>query len=280
MSDRAWLQVNVALSRESGGMVTNARAVFDLVMQNLPDWRRRQVVSGFFFMRKPPGLRLRFEVAEPVETVLSQLRPGLHALRSAGRVIRFFPSIYEPETHLFGGALAMRLVHRYFDVDSMGWVTFDRLERSGKLRVLSDTALSVAVLNDLFLRAGLDGSELWDAWQNLVKLTRVGGITEDHDTHPALVLLQALLLTVAPEEAQILTRYARANATLSRGLLRLWERGRLNAGLRAILAFVALFHLNRYGYGPARGRALAATMAAAWDPRTTLLGWHEGGSGH
>jgi thiopeptide-type bacteriocin biosynthesis protein len=280
MSHRTWLQVNVSVSRVNRGGISNARAVFELVMENLPDWRRHHAISGFFFMRKPPDLRLRFEGTDPAKTVLPALRRGLRTLTGAGRVVRFFPSVYEPESDLFGGAPAMRLVHRYFDADSMGWVALDRLAQSGKLAVLSDTAVSVAVLNDLFVKAGLDRSELWDAWRNLVKLTHVRGVTQDHDTRPALILLDSLLPTAAPGEAHILTQYAHANAALGGGLLRLWGQGRLNAGLRAILAFVGLFHLNRFGYGPARGGALASTMAAVWDPRADLLGWRDAGSEH
>ena len=277
MSESRWLQVNVALSQQKGSGLPSARTVFAVLSERLPEWRRQRAVNCFFFMRKPPGLRLRFQGLEPTMTVLPKLRRDLRTLRACNGIERFFCSVYEPEADLFGGVKAMRLVHHHFDADSMAWIALDRLAQSGKRGLVSETTITTALLNDLFWRTVLDRSELWDIWRNLTKMVSMPVLGNDTRESATRLSIEALTIkapwpSAAPEEIDICKQYIHANERLSHGLRRLWDQGRLNTGLRAVLAFVALFHMNRYGYGPSRAGALAFAMSDAWDPRAELWG--------
>jgi thiopeptide-type bacteriocin biosynthesis protein len=272
MSDPQWLQVNVALSRAQGTALANARAVLAEISNRLPAWRREQGLTWFFFMRKPPDLRLRFAGPDPASRLWPELRRILRLLREAGAVERFGCSHYEPENGLFGGAAAMRLVHRHFDCDSDAWIELDRLSQAGARTALPTDAVPMAVLNDLFLRVLGDRFEVWDVWRNLARLTNAPDAGEGESVQPGIFILDSLLPAVRPQEAAILKRYERANQALSRGLRRLDQTGRLDAGLREILPFVAMFHLHRHGYGNERQAALAQAMSIAWNPRYGLRG--------
>ncbi|MET7318706.1 thiopeptide-type bacteriocin biosynthesis protein [Streptomyces thermoviolaceus] len=80
--------------------------------------------GDFFFMHKPPGLRIRFRAAdrsrvpELCEVLLGRLAPPRHGPAWERPV----PRVYEPETYLFGGPRAMSFVHTLFTADSLAWL--------------------------------------------------------------------------------------------------------------------------------------------------------------
>jgi thiopeptide-type bacteriocin biosynthesis protein len=269
MSREQWIQANVALSRRLDAL-SSARAVFAKLSEKLPLWRRQRSVTCAFFTRKPPDLRLRLLVPGASKEVRAELLALLRGLRRAGAVTRFFFSVYEPEIHLFGGPAAMRLVHRHFDADTIGWMELDRLAQTRQRTTLPPDAISNAVLNDLFVRTIADRFEVWDVWRNLAALNdaqRFGG-----GEPSAASDIASLLPKLSGTEARTLHRYARANSALAGGLRRLNDGGRLNVGLRGLLPFIAMFHLNRHGYDQARQAKLTLAMCRAWDPRAGLHG--------
>jgi thiopeptide-type bacteriocin biosynthesis protein len=272
MSRHDWIQVNLALSRERGDALASARAVFAELYERIPAWKRHHAVKWAFFIRKPPDLRLRLLAREPSGGVRAGLKAMLRRLRSEGAVERFFFSVYEPEFRLFGGPAAMRLVHRYFDADSTGWVELDRLAQSGQRTALPADALAVAVINDLFVRTIQDRSEVWDAWRNLAVLTHAGDLDKADVARAEAGIMSPLPSAVSGAEARTLNRYARANRAFGEGLRKLHDRGCLDAGLRGVVAFIAMFHLNRHGFDGPRQAALATMMCSAWDPRIRLHG--------
>jgi thiopeptide-type bacteriocin biosynthesis protein len=271
MSDSQWLQVNVALSRAQDTALANARSVLAEISVRLPAWRRQCQLTCFFFMRKPPDLRLRFAGPDPGSRLWPELNQILRSLRDLGAVDRFGCSRYEPENRLFGGVAAMRLVHRHFDCDSNAWIQLDCLSQAGCRTALPIDAVPMAVLNDLFLRVLSDRFEVWDVWRNLATLTHAPAV-ESETGQPRILVLASLLPVLRPQEADVLKRYERANEAMSRGLRRLDECGRLDVGLRGILPFVAMFHLHRHGYDKDRQAALAQAMSIAWNPRHGLYG--------
>ncbi len=270
MSRHEWIQVNLALSRERGDALASARAVFAELYGRVPAWKRQRAVKCAFFIRKPPDLRLRLLTREPGVRV--GLKAMLRRLRTDGAVERFFFSVYEPEFRLFGGPAAMRLVHRYFDADSTGWVELDRLAQSGQRTALPADAFSAAVINDLFVRTIQDRSEVWDAWRNLAALAHAGDLDRPDAARPEAGITSPLPSAASGAEARTLDRYARANRALGEGLRKLHDRGCLDAGLRGVVAFIAMFHLNRHGFDGPRQAALATMMCSAWDPRVHLHG--------
>jgi len=267
-----WLQVNVALERRSRAPLDSARDVFRELQPLLRRWRRRRSLRRFFFMRKPPGIRLRFLGPDPRRRILPDLQEVLTRLRRRRRIRRFFCSVYEPEIRSFGGASAMDLVHAYFEVDSAAWIELDQLSAAGRGTLAADV-VSLAAVNDLFLRALEDAGEVWDAWCNLAELRPA---PKGDLPRLRVPFLAGLLPMATATERRVLRRYARANQVLARGLSRLWSRGALSTGLRAILPFVAAFHFNRHGVGgPAQSRLVGA-MAEAWRPQRGMRGEEQG----
>jgi thiopeptide-type bacteriocin biosynthesis protein len=263
-----WLQVNVALARTDGNITPNARMLFEQLSFAIADWRREKNLEIFFFMRKPPDLRLRLFGRNPEENLLPKLEQILSTLKHGGFIKSFFRSIYEPETSLFGGVLAMNVVHEHFDADSMAWIGFDRLVASGRQTIQSET-LVLAVLNDLFVRTIPCPWEVWDVWCNVARL---GPPTNEmHSSSIELVFIDDLLPKVSKNEKRILQDYARSNQHLAEGLRQLNE-GKLLCGLRSILPFIAIFLLNRHGLGH-RHAILANGMSQTWNPKRNLRGF-------
>lgn len=255
-----WVQLNVALSRPDGQALTSARRVFAALAPLVDAWRRDGKLSQLYFMRKPPDLRLRLRGPQPAVDLLPGAIGALEQLRRDGAVERFFESVYEPEAHLFGGPDAMELVHAYFDADTRGWLTLDRLWASGP-SLLTPEILACAVIDDLLQLALGDRSEIWDVWCNLA----AGGVPAiDVPVPPSPELLGRLALA----ERTVLEHYFAHNSQLARGLATLHDSGRLSCGLRALLTQVALFHFHRYGLDAAEQAAMAGAMQRKWNPHS------------
>ena len=114
-----------------------------------------------------------------------------------------------------------------------------------------------------------DGAEVWDAWCNYAQL--VPHATEET---PALepTTLSSLSAVASDDEKLVLAQYAAANERLSSRLLDLKREGLLQCGLRAVLPFIAMLHLHRFGMQPEQHAALARAMTESWDPRRGLRG--------
>lgn len=265
----SWLQVNVAMERHEGDALRSARVLFERLSPAIADWRRQVILDRFFFVRKPPDLRLRF-LGQNLEThLLAELETILSGLKRDGFVKRFFPSVYEPEVFQFGGAEAMDRVHEHFDADSMAWIALDQLAASGP-RTIPTKVVVLAVMNDLFLRTLSCPSEVWDVWCNIASLLQAAqGM---HPPTTGIVLIDSLLPHASKEEAHILQDYMRSNQQLSTGLWQIWNNGKLQCGLRAIFPFIAMFHFNRHGLDASARAALAYAMRCAWNPKRRLRG--------
>lgn len=265
-----WLQLNVALVRGEAGALPSARALFARLAPLVAAYRRRRLLRLFLFVRKPPDVRLRFLGPDPERHLLPELRRAIDDLHGAGVVRRVFPSVYEPETRQFGGPEASGHVHAYFDADTAAWLALDRLAAEGG-RAIPAVTLVAATMGDLFFRALGCRSEVWDTWCNLAAVIRAPEVRTGAPV-PDIVLLDTLLPMATPPEKAVLRQYHRANQQLAAGLLRVWERGRLRSGLRAILPYVALFHLNRHGIDPNQQVVMVQSMVRAWDPKEGLIG--------
>jgi thiopeptide-type bacteriocin biosynthesis protein len=79
--------------------------------------------SNFFFMHKPPGIRLRYEAGSETQPELVALLHELAAGWSVeGLISSTQPGVYEPEEQIFGGSYSMPNVHELFTVDSLAWL--------------------------------------------------------------------------------------------------------------------------------------------------------------
>jgi len=250
-----WLQWNVQLDRSRASAESSARAVFEALRPLLREWKRKHSLRWFFFMRKRPDMRLRFCGPDVRRQLNRKLSSVLDSLVSTRIVRRVFESVYEPETRVFGGPQAMRLVHAYFHADAAAWMELDRLAQSAS-RVVSSEHLAAGVLNDLFFRTLEDRNEVWDVWSNL----SAGSPRNENDQAPAFDIAGLLSQDLTPAEARVLKRYNRANQVLAKGLCRLWAEGALSRGLRAILTSIAVFHFNRHGLPPCWSIAIARNI--------------------
>jgi hypothetical protein len=144
--DARWLQVNVALARANGDALPSARAMFRELAPFLDQWRLENRLHWWFFMRKPPDVRLRFMLRPDNGDAAGGLENALRTLRDNGQIAGYSPGRYEPEQDRFGGPAAMALVHTSFDVDSTLWLVLDELDERGQRLVTPQAASSVSVL--------------------------------------------------------------------------------------------------------------------------------------
>lgn len=279
-----WEQLNVALRRDpQGSALASARAVFDELEPLLTSARSSRRLRCFFFMRKPPDLRLRFEGAvdpsdaEPVPGT----RTALRRLVRAGRIERWSTGAYEPETRKFGGPWPMAAVHQHFDADTCAWMALDRLARNGPVPAAVDVCGALAC--DLFARTLSDAHEIWDTWCNVHALA-VGSVAVDPTVGVGSVSpvgsldLESLLAGERPDVVRALAGCKTANRRLAVALNRADAAGRL-VGRRATLALLVQYDLNRWGLDGAAQKDLAISMAAAWHPARGLIGGHVAGAG-
>lgn len=251
-----WQQLNIPLVQSSGcqhDAVTQILSTADeLVAAGL--------VQRFFFMRKPPGLRLRL-LPTPRRAALVEERVlvALDGLRQARMVGHSFASCYEPETFMFGGSAAVQSIHSLFHADSVGWWRGEHLRLAGRAR-LNPVLLSVAMLNHLFFATLGDTCDVKKAWCNLAWLHLPH--TQRARTGPDLASIApestVRLATLTPHlgdaERALVESYERANDAFASELESIAQAGLLLRPKTHILPFIALFHFNRYDFSATQRR--------------------------
>ncbi|MGW3466565.1 thiopeptide-type bacteriocin biosynthesis protein, partial [Streptomyces olivaceoviridis] len=166
----AGLQALRAHAPVAGWVQLDVAATGALPYRELAAAGREFTASGqardFFFMHKPPGLRVRFRAAEPsgVENLhaalLRRLDPGRQGGHSWARPV---PGAYEPEIYLFGGPRSMPWAHALFTADSRAWLDVHTT-------VAGEPAppgwrVSLALLHAVFDGLGIVGWEHRGVWQ-------------------------------------------------------------------------------------------------------------------
>ena len=268
-----WMQVNVSLSRHSdGSAIPAALALFDYLRERLPEWRTTGAVARFFFLRKEPDVRLRFLCPNGESKVARELELALRQLEHEGFVVSFFRSPYEPEQTRFGGAEAMRLVHDYFDADTSQWLLLQRMRVAKRCSFLATTLLT-GVLNHLFAAVVGDPAEVWDIWCQCTGLigeesARVAGDC----LNPLFASIDELRPVASPDEIAILDAYEAANLAMAAGLKQVWSKGKLQRGVRGILATVAMFVLNRHGIDQSAQTLLVHKILQGFEAKSVAAG--------
>jgi len=252
-----WIQVDCGLFVQAQGQP--AYVPWAELGANLEAWRADHRLDEFFFMRKPPGLRLRFHGADPITTLEPVLVAWLQDAEARNLLRSFRFATYAPEVFLFGGPVGMAIAHDHFDRESRLVIRYEALLEAGAVD-LPRGRLSLALLHDLFVRFAEDQSELWDIWQ---RLWHAHGC-------PALGPAEAiplLALDQLPGGAATLGHDALANNAHIASRLRAAEVAlRLGCGPRAWLAQVGTFHWNRLGLGLHQRAALMSAMLRELDP--------------
>ncbi len=118
-ADPVWLQYG--LGCPVGSRTRLYQGLAELVHSHLNDRTAHEI----FFVHKPPGVRIRFQIpAARRELLDSALQQTLQAWLDEELITEWAPGVYEPESHLFGGPISMRSVHRIFSADSIAWLDF------------------------------------------------------------------------------------------------------------------------------------------------------------
>lgn len=231
-------------------------------------------VDDFFFMNKPPGMRLRFRPAAAGCAV--NLADALHTevarWRADGLIDYVEPGVYEPESRLFGGPESMSFVHALFTVDSLIWLDYHACRAVEGEAITPAWLVSLAVLRTVF--AGLDITEwedigVWDCIRraagrrlrgdevSLPTYSKVAGDIRDvwsrrsqlvDELHPAV---QA---TVARHDSALLTGAARWRSGY------FCQRGAA-LGPRSAAAFYVIFHWNRAALSRTEQALLAESLS-------------------
>jgi thiopeptide-type bacteriocin biosynthesis protein len=271
LANAGWLQLNVSLNPQ-GETIPAAMALFDSLREQLPRWRTAGLVTRFFFVRKPPGARLRFLCPQGESEVTGELELMLQRLQRQGFVPHFFRSCYEPEQARFGGAEAMSLVHDYFDADTSEWLLLQQIS-AAKRRSFTASTLLTSVFNHLFAAVVKDPAEVWDIWCQCTELTGRESSEADEDyLDPKFASIEALRPLASPDEMAILDAYESANQALATGLKQVWSEGKLQRGLRGVLATVAMFGLNRHGLGQNAQSKLVHLIRSGFAARSVVAG--------
>ncbi|MEU8305934.1 methyltransferase, FxLD system [Actinomadura sp. NPDC048955] len=221
---------------------------------------------GWSFVRKYPTWRLRHHPT--TDHSLRTLDRALDMMLFDGLIEGWTPGIYEPETTAFGGAAGMDAAHTLFHHDSR--LVLQHLAQSGLPRRnppdLGRRELAVLLPSVAMRAAGLDWFEQGDVW---AKVADQRPIPQNQPSSRRLSHAVHLLMTVEAGSSSSLTTTGRlaplagwvaAFEHLGRRLADLNHLGRLERGLRAVLAHHVIFHWNRMGL-PRDKQATLAVLA-------------------
>jgi thiopeptide-type bacteriocin biosynthesis protein len=265
-----WVQVGVALRPDRAAQLyRELRAVAG-------DLLAGSVATNFFFMHKPPGLRLRFE-ANPGR--YDQLREAvLGAIDdwvARGMASRIAHGVYEPEAYLFGGKESMPYVHRLFTADSIAW-----LELHGRAETRARTPtwiVSLQMLRPILRALDIDGWEDRGVWRAVAantgrslpdesrSLLNAGSVASDirsiwNETNDTRASFEE-------EEAALLESYeASVTETARDWWTNYFASGRASIGPRAACGFVTIFHWNRAALSLLRQGLIVEALRVAPEP--------------
>jgi thiopeptide-type bacteriocin biosynthesis protein len=275
----AWLQLGIHFG--SAGPDACEKFLAGDLAAAVRAWRARGTLDRFFFMRKPPGLRLRFRGKNLGETLLPALLDFLEGARKSGGIGGHEFGVYDAETHQFGGELGLDIAHEWFTADSLAALAVLALERTGQ-ETNGREALSLFALNDLVSRVAPDPWEQWDVWSNLRLTGRLPILTpsvrtellEELDKNRtgltrSLWHREELLASLSAPERAILIDVCAANERVASRFREAARQRALAYGPRKILPFLMVFHWNRWGFDPALQMALAFFMEELLNPKGT-----------
>jgi thiopeptide-type bacteriocin biosynthesis protein len=243
------------------------RDVYARLADTVPELLADPLVTNFFFMHKPPGLRVRFQVdpayREEFGAALTVIARGW---RDAGLVGEPVSGVYEPEQHLFGGHESMGYVHRLFTIDAVTWLDFHRHPRQGPA-----WAFSLILLRQIADGLGIVGWEDLEVWH---RIQRQGGRRlPDEFAGERVAIAAAGIRGVWADPDLAHSRLSDEAITLSRtrgAAMRAaadeWLRGYFSdaaaaIGPREAMAFYVIFHWNR-GTIPSLTQALLTAALA------------------
>lgn len=262
-----WLQYSISVGPDGW-----QRIVRSDIGTRILAWLRGGPGRGFFYMHKPPGLRVRFCGVDG--RCADALKEALDVHVAEATITSWSAGPYDAEVTQFGGATGLSLTHRWFTAESLAVLEHHRLRLDGTAQIGSE--LFSLLLIDRLLRRLCDDWERWDVW---CKLALTGRLVDDAadavdlSRSRAIRLLlshQARILGAASEpERTLFAQYDAALDELCPEIQAAVDAGRLLWGLREIVPFWMVFHWNRMAFDFETQKRLAATVAAALSPKLT-----------
>lgn len=218
-------------------------------------------LDRWFFVRKYPYWRLRYLGGTAARSCL------VHTLEEStitGEVARWVHGVYEPETLTFGGDAGMVTAHKLFHSDSHHVLAYlSRQTTADGPREPGRRELGVLLISALLRGADLDWYEQGDVWARIARLRRVGRPSPGHQQqrHKVQHLMTVDAARAAREGPLTPVRsWIGAFEAAGHELVQHALHGRLNRGLRAVLAHHGIFAWNRLGL-PAREQNALSELA-------------------
>lgn len=265
-----WLQIGIRPRDDLGPRGELCRQLACLARKLLSV----SAVDDFFFVNKPPGMRLRFQTAAAASSadVADVVRADVMRWRAEGLIDHVEPGVYEPESWLFGGPRSMSFVHPLFTVDSLIWLDYHSCRAVEGEPVSPAWLVSLAALRTVF--AGLDiiGWEDVGVWDCIRKMAgrRLG---EDKVSRPMYAEVTDELRDAWSHRDRILDELhpaakaivAHHDSALLTGAAQ-WRSGyfchrRASLGPRAAAAFYVIFHWNRAALSLTEQALLAESLS-------------------
>jgi thiopeptide-type bacteriocin biosynthesis protein len=266
-----WYQIGLTPPTDHERRAGIYRRIAGLVRELLAD----RAIDNFFYLHKPPGLRLRFESAPAgIAGAIIRIRAAVADWQRDGLVSGVEPGVYEPENRLFGGPVSMAYVHRVFTADSLAWLDFhaDESDRAAG-GPGADWALSLVMMRGLLDGLDIGGWEDIDVWDRIrektgrrlpreaIELARLSGVGSD--ILACWLRPERLLAHLGPAGRRIADEYCRAVVAIGRE----WRTGYFATdaaylGPRSVAAFVTIFHWNRAALPMLRQSLLAEALAS------------------
>ncbi|PKK11987.1 thiopeptide-type bacteriocin biosynthesis protein [Thermomonospora sp. CIF 1] len=241
----------------------------------LDDLHRRGVIGGWWFLRKHPWWRIRLRVPGPEATSATAdvITGTMTELTDLGLIAGWQRSIYEPEHAAFGGPTAMATVHDLFCADSRGVLDYALMASPP----IGRREISIMLLQSLLHGAELDWFERGDVFHRVAQLRPIPPHSIPHAAMDALTgKMRTLIHTTAEATTSLFspggpiasaTDWRESFHAAGRQLGAAATNGRLDRGLRALLAHVVIFHWNRLGLSATTQGVLARAATAAFLPR-------------
>ncbi|MFE2041959.1 thiopeptide-type bacteriocin biosynthesis protein [Streptomyces sp. NPDC059477] len=260
-----WVQMNI----------TPTAQTFPAIYARLDEIASEALNSGlatnFFFMHKPPGMRVRFQAPTPQGR--AELQHLVTRRMAAHPEIFGIPQhgVYEPESYLFGGPEALPWVHTLFTADSLAWLHH---HADPPTAALTDWRYSLTLLRDLLDGLGIIGWEHRGVWETLQREAGrdLGEAARQSGVSRAMAGIQHLwrldharLTSHLPEPLRTsvdLHRAAIHRAALS------WRTDHFDSGAaevtgpRRAAAYCVIFHWNRARFSAALQKLLTRALVS------------------
>ena len=227
-------------------------------------------ITGWFFTRKFPCWRLRCRLGG--ESTTWQLGHMLDGLTAEGRITGWASGIYEPETVAFGGPAAMDIAHDLFCADSSHVLAYLGRQQAAAPGQPWAGRREIAILlaGHLMRGAMQDWYEQADVWAKVASCRpAVRDVAAQDGPRDGSRAVRTLMTTdagprsslAAREPSGLIGAWSETFELAGGQLAELARHGKLERGLRAVLAHQLIFAFNRLGL-PATDQGTLAALAA------------------